>query len=88
VFCVSIVRSRHNNIYCSREQFIPPVEARTTGSLFNFPATLFLVQSYGLYVDDARGAILVSTRPTCYVSFQYQLYGDMDEACARPPRVM
>ena len=25
MFCVSIVRSRHNNIYCSREQFIPPV---------------------------------------------------------------
>jgi len=65
-----------------------PKGSRTTGSLFNFPATLFLVQSYGLYVDDARGAILVSTRPTCYVSFQYQLYGDMDEACARPPRVM
>ena len=64
------------------------VRPRTTGSLLNFPATLFLVQSYGLYVDDARGAILVSTRPTCYVSFQYQLYGNMDEACARPPRVM
>jgi len=30
VFCVSIVRSRHNNIYCSREQFIPPV-ARAQG---------------------------------------------------------
>ena len=45
------------------------MEARTTGSLFNFPATVFLVQSYGLYVVEARGAILsVHTRPTCYVS--------------------
>ncbi len=26
-----------------------PLRARTTGYLFNFPATLFLVQSYGLY---------------------------------------
>ena len=25
------------------------VQARTTGYLFNFPATLFLVQSYGIY---------------------------------------
>ena len=34
------------------------VPSRTTGYLFNFPATLFLVQSYGLYVVEARGAIL------------------------------
>jgi hypothetical protein len=50
--------------------------ARTTGSLFNFPATLFLVQSYGLYVDDARGAILVSTRPTCYVPKHTMVYDE------------
>ena len=51
-------------------------EEVTTGSLFNFPATLFLVQSYGLYVDDARGAILVSTRPTCYVPKHTMVYDE------------
>ena len=48
----------------------------------------FPVHSYEPYAIDVRGRILVSTRPTCYVSFQYQLYSNMDEACARHPRVM
>jgi hypothetical protein len=44
--------------------------------LFNFPATLFLVQSYGLYVVDARGGKFITTRPTCYVSKHTVVYDE------------
>jgi hypothetical protein len=33
---------------------------------------------------DVRGARLVSTRPTCYVSFQYSIYSNKDVADAQP----
>ncbi len=33
---------------------------------------------------DAQGAKLVSTRPTCYVSFQYSIYSNTDVADAQP----
>ena len=52
------------------------VGPRTTGYLFNFPATLFLVQSYGLYVVDARGGKFITTRPTCYVSKHTMVYDE------------
>jgi hypothetical protein len=48
----------------------------TTGYLFSFPATLFLVQSYGLYVVDARGGKFITTRPTCYVSKHTMVYDE------------
>jgi len=43
---------------------------------FHFPATLFLVQSYGLYVVDARGGKFITTRPTCYVSKHTMVYDE------------
>ena len=61
---------------------VPP---RTTGYLFNFPATLFLVQSYGLYVVEARGAIL--SVPGLRATSRNILWSTtkVNEACARPP---
>jgi hypothetical protein len=63
---------------------LPP---RTTGYLFNFPATLFLVQSYGLYVVEARGAIL--SVPGLRATYRNILWSTtkVNEAYARPPHV-
>jgi hypothetical protein len=63
------------------------VPSRTTGYLFNFPATLFLVQSYGLYVVEARGAIL--SVPGLRATSRNILWSTtkVNEAYARPPHV-
>jgi hypothetical protein len=63
------------------------VGPRTTGYLFNFPATLFLVQSYGLYVVEARGAIL--SVPGLRATSRNILWSTTkeNEAYARPPHV-
>ena len=49
---------------------------QTTGSLLGFPATLFLVHSYGLYVADVRVGKFITTRPMCYVSKHTMVYDE------------
>ena len=59
----------------------------TTGYLFSFPATLFLVQSYWLYVVETRGAILSVPGPRATSRNILWSTTKVNEACARPPHV-
>jgi hypothetical protein len=69
---------------CCNGRYIVP---RTTGYLLGFPATLFLVQSYWLYVVETRGAILSVPGPRATSRNILWSTTKVNEACARPPHV-
>jgi len=49
---------------------------RTAGYGLGFPATLFPVQSYGLYVADVWGGKFTQYQATCYVSKLTMVYDE------------